>query len=68
MRFATGDLSAWASPGRLKGWMGRADQSAKVRGLFVHPDQIVEVGKRHRELGALRLVVRRDGEQDAMTL
>ena len=68
LRFATGDLSAWASPGRLKGWMGRADQSAKVRGLFVHPNQIVEVGKRHPELGALRLTVRRDGEQDAMTL
>ncbi len=68
LRFATGDLSAWASPGRLKGWMGRADQSAKVRGLFVHPSQIVEIGKRHPELGALRLVVRREGEQDAMTL
>jgi phenylacetate-CoA ligase len=68
LRFATGDLSAWAAPGRLKGWMGRADQSAKVRGLFVHPGQIVETGKRHRELGALRLVVRREGEQDAMTL
>ena len=47
LRFATGDLSAWAAPGRLKGWMGRADQSAKVRGLFVHPSQIVEIGKRH---------------------
>ena len=68
LRFATGDLSAWASSGRLKGWMGRADQSAKVKGLFVHPGQIVEIGKRHPELGALRLVVRREGEQDAMTL
>ena len=68
LRLATGDLSAWASPGCLKGWMGRADQSVKVRGLFVHPGQIVEIGKRHRELGALRLVVRREGEQDAMTL
>jgi phenylacetate-CoA ligase len=68
LRFATGDLSAWASPGRLKGWMGRADQSVKIKGLFVHPGQIVEIGKRHLELGALRLVVRRDGEQDAMTL
>ena len=68
LRFATGDLSAWASPGRLKGWMGRADQSAKVKGLFVHPSQIVEIGKRHRELGTLRLAVRREGEQDAMTL
>ena len=68
LRFATGDLSAWAAPGRLKGWMGRADQSAKVKGLFVHPGQIVEIGKRHRELGSLRLAVRREGEQDAMTL
>src|SRR5271166_6826838 len=48
LRFATGDLSAWAAPGRLKGWMGRADQSAKVKGLFVHPSQIAEIGKRHR--------------------
>src|SRR5271166_2051961 len=68
LRFATGDLSAWASPGRLKGWMGRADQSAKVKGLFVHPGQIVEIGKRHRELGTLRLAVRREGEQDVMVL
>ncbi len=68
LRFATGDLSAWASPGRLKGWMGRADQSTKVRGLFVHPGQIVEIGKRHPELGALRLVVGREDEQDTMTL
>ncbi len=68
LRFGTGDLSAWASPGRLKGWMGRADQSAKVRGLFVHPDQIVEIGRRHHELLALRLVVTREGEQDAMRL
>jgi phenylacetate-CoA ligase len=68
LRFATGDLSAWASPGRLKGWMGRADQSAKVRGLFVHPSQIVEIGKRHPELAGLRLTIQREGEQDAMTL
>ena len=68
LRFATGDLSAWGSTDRLKGWMGRADQSAKVRGLFVHPGQIAEVGKRHPELGALRLLVRREGEQDVMLL
>ena len=68
LRFATGDLSAWAAPGRLKGWMGRADQSAKVKGLFVHPSHIVAVGKRHAELGTVRLVVTRAGEQDAMTL
>jgi len=68
LRFGTGDLSAWDGPDRIKGWMGRADQSAKVRGLFVHPSQIADVGKRHPELVALRLVVRREGEQDAMTL
>jgi phenylacetate-CoA ligase len=68
LRFATGDLSAWAAPDRLKGWMGRADQSVKVRGLFVHPSQIVEIGKRHPELAGLRLAIRREGEQDAMTL
>jgi phenylacetate-CoA ligase len=68
LRFATGDLSAWGWPGRLKGWMGRADQSAKVKGLFVHPSQIVEIGKHHPELGALRLTIRREGEQDAMSL
>ncbi len=68
LRFGTGDLSAWAAPGRLTGWMGRADQSAKVRGLFVHPRQIVEIGKRHPELVTLRLTVRREGEQDFMTL
>jgi phenylacetate-CoA ligase len=68
LRFATGDLSAWAFPGRLKGWMVRADQSAKVKGLLVHPGQIVEIGKRHPELRSARLVVRREGEQDAMTL
>src|SRR5271165_326808 len=68
LRFGTGDLSAWDGPNRIKGWMGRADQSAKVKGLFVHPSQIVEIGRRHRELRALRLVVRREDEQDIMTL
>jgi phenylacetate-CoA ligase len=68
LRFGTGDLSAWAAPGRLKGWMGRADQSVKIKGLFVHPGQIHDVRKRHPELGALRLTVRREGEQDVMTL
>jgi len=68
LRFGTGDLSAWEAPARLKGWMGRADQSTKVRGLFVHPSQIADISRRHKELGALRLVVRRDGEQDVMTL
>ena len=76
IRFATGDLSA-VMPGRspsgrtnmrLAGWMGRADQVTKVKGMFVHPAQVAQVGKRHPELGRLRLAVTRAGEQDAMTL
>ncbi len=76
IRLATGDLSAvlaGASPCgrtnmRIKGWMGRADQTTKVKGMFVHPAQIAEVAKRHPELGRLRLRVTRQAEQDAMTL
>jgi len=68
LRFATGDLSAFLDPTRIRGWMGRADQTTKVRGMFVHPSEVVEIGRRHPELGALRLVVGREGEQDAMTL
>ena len=76
IRLATGDLSAvlaGRSPcgrtnTRIKGWMGRADQTAKVKGMFVRPEQVAEIGKRHPELGRLRLAVARDGEQDAMTL
>jgi len=76
IRLATGDLSAvlaGRSPcgrtnTRIKGWMGRADQTTKVKGMFVHPGQIAEVAKRHPELGRVRLVVARDGEQDVMTL
>ncbi len=76
IRFATGDLSAvlpGASPcgrtnTRLKGWLGRADQTTKVKGLFVHLDQIAEVVKRHPEIVRARLVVSRAGEADVMTL
>ena len=53
---------------RIKGWMGRADQTTKVKGMFVRPEQIAEVAKRHPELARVRLVVTREGEQDAMTL
>jgi len=76
IRLATGDLSA-ILPGlspcgrtnhRIKGWMGRADQTAKVKGMFVHPKQVAEVGARHAELKRLRLVVGREAEQDTMTL
>jgi phenylacetate-CoA ligase len=76
IRFATGDLSA-VLPGispcgrtgmRIKGWLGRADQTTKVKGMFVHPEQVAEVAKRHPGLGRVRLVVGRAGEQDVMTL
>ncbi len=76
IRLGTGDLSAimdGPSPCgrtnvRIKGWMGRADQTTKVKGMFIHPSQVADIGRRHAELGRLRLVVARDGEQDAMTL
>jgi phenylacetate-coenzyme A ligase PaaK-like adenylate-forming protein len=76
IRLGTGDLSAilpGLSPcGRtntcIKGWMGRADQTAKVKGMFVHPKQVAEVAARHPELKRLRLVVGREAEQDTMTL
>ncbi len=76
IRLGTGDLSALlpgVSPcgrtnARIKGWMGRADQTAKVKGMFVHPKQVAEVGARHPELKRLRLVVGREAEQDTMTL
>jgi phenylacetate-CoA ligase len=76
IRLALGDLTA-ALPGtsrcgrtnmRIKGWMGRADQTTKVKGMFVRPEQVAEIGKRHPELGRLRLVVTREGETDVMTL
>ncbi|MBB4376151.1 phenylacetate-CoA ligase [Bradyrhizobium sp. Rc3b] len=76
IRLALGDLTA-ALPGpskcgrtnmRIKGWMGRADQTTKVKGMFIRPEQIAEIGKRHSALGRLRLVVTRQGETDTMTL
>jgi phenylacetate-CoA ligase len=76
IRLALGDLTA-ALPGksscgrtnmRIKGWMGRADQTTKVKGMFVRPEQIADIGKRHPALGRLRLVVTRQSETDAMTL
>ena len=76
IRLATGDLSA-VLPGtspcgrtnmRIKGWMGRADQTTKIKGMFVHPGQVAEIARRHPALGRVRLTVTRVGEQDAMTL
>ena len=72
IRLATGDLSA-VLPGtspcgrtnmRIKGWMGRADQTTKVKGMFVHPGQVAEIARRHAQLGRVRLVVTRANEQD----
>jgi phenylacetate-CoA ligase len=76
IRLALGDLSAvLAGPSpcgrtapRIKGWMGRADQAAKVRGMFVRPEQIAEVAARHPDAGRMRLVIGRAGEQDTATL
>ncbi|NKC30869.1 phenylacetate--CoA ligase family protein [Falsiroseomonas selenitidurans] len=76
IRFATGDLSAvlpGASPcgrsnTRLRGWMGRADQAAKVRGMFVRPEQVAEVMRAHPGLGRARLVIGLDGMRDTMLL
>jgi len=76
IRFGTGDLSA-VLPGacptgrtntRIKGWLGRADQTAKVRGMFVHASQVAEVIKRHPEITRARLVVEGEMANDRMTL
>jgi len=53
---------------RITGWMGRAGQTTKVKGMFVRPEQVAEIGKRHPELGRLRHVVTREGETDVMIL
>ena len=72
IRFATGDLSA-IMPGqspcgrtnrRVRGWLGRADQTTKVKGLFVYPSQVAEVTRRHPEVGRVRLVVERQENLD----
>ncbi len=76
VRFATGDLSAvleGRSPCgrtglRIKGWMGRADQTTKVKGMFVRPEQIAEIARRHPEIGRARLTVERAEGHDRMIL
>jgi phenylacetate-CoA ligase len=76
IRFGTGDLSALlpdVSPCgrtnmRIKGWLGRADQTTKVKGMFVHPEQIDTVRQRHGEIGRVRLVVTNTDGNDLMTL
>jgi phenylacetate-CoA ligase len=76
IRFGTGDLSA-ILPGispcgrtnlRIKGWMGRADQTTKVKGMFVHPEQVEAVRKRHPQIVRARLVVTNPDAIDTMTL
>jgi phenylacetate-CoA ligase len=76
IRFGTGDLSA-VLPGpcptgrtntRIRGWLGRADQTAKVRGMFVHPAQVADIARRHPEVQRARLVVSGEMADDRMTL
>jgi phenylacetate-CoA ligase len=76
VRFATGDLSA-VLPGespcgrtnmRIRGWMGRADQTTKIKGMFVRPEQVAQIIARHPGIARARLTVTREGEQDAFEL
>ena len=76
IRFATGDLSA-VMPGtspcgrtnlRIRGWMGRADQTAKIKGMFVRPEQVADLVARHPELQRARVTVSRADEQDVMEI
>ncbi|MEO8310653.1 MAG: AMP-binding protein [Caldimonas sp.] len=76
VRYATGDLSAMLAGTcptgrtnqRVRGWLGRADQSTKVRGMFVHPSHVAEIVRRHPEIGRARLVVEGERADDRMTL
>ena len=80
IRFGTGDLSmilpeSLTTPSacsrsnlRIRGWMGRADQTAKVRGMFVHPEQVAAVLRRHGQIGRARLVITNPDANDVMTL
>ena len=76
IRFATGDLSA-VLPGispcgrtnmRIKGWMGRADQTTKIKGMFVRPEQVAALVARHPEIARARVIAEREGEMDVMTV
>ncbi|MFN3954137.1 MAG: phenylacetate--CoA ligase family protein [Pararhodobacter sp.] len=76
IRFATGDLSA-IMPGtspcgrtnlRIKGWMGRADQTTKIKGMFVRPEQVAAFVSRHEEVSRARVIATREGEMDVMTV
>jgi phenylacetate-CoA ligase len=76
IRFATGDLSS-VLPGespcgrtnmRIKGWMGRADQTTKIKGMFVRPEQVAEFVARHDAVTKARVIATREGEKDVMTV
>ena len=76
IRFATGDLSA-VLPGtspcgrtntRIKGWMGRADQTAKIKGMFVRPEQVAALVSRLPDVARARVIADRSGEMDVMTV
>jgi phenylacetate-CoA ligase len=76
IRFATGDLST-VLPGispcgrtnlRIKGWMGRADQTTKIKGMFVRPEQVAAFVAKHAEVARARVVASREGEMDVMTV
>ncbi|MFP7570947.1 phenylacetate--CoA ligase family protein [Marivita sp. S2033] len=76
IRFATGDMSAFMAGesacgrtnARIKGWMGRADQTTKIKGMFVRPEQVAALVARHAEIERARVVASRDGEMDVMTV
>lgn len=76
LRFGTGDLSALLEGGspcgrtnlRIRGWLGRADQTTKIKGMFVHPGQVADVIRRHPGIVRARLIVDNPGGQDRMTL
>lgn len=76
IRFATGDLSA-VMPGispcgrtnmRIKGWMGRADQTTKIKGMFVRPEQVAALVARHGEIDRARVIASREGDRDVLTV
>ena len=76
IRFATGDMSA-VMPGespcgrtnlRIKGWMGRADQTTKIKGMFVRPEQVAALVAKHDDVAKARVIAGREGEMDTMTV
>jgi phenylacetate-CoA ligase len=76
IRFATGDLSAVMAGDspcgrtnlRIKGWMGRADQTTKIKGMFVRPEQVAALVARHDSISRARVIASREGEADVMTV